>query len=40
MNQEKTKYMVVQRKNSLKQNKKGHLKTKITSLKELKILYI
>jgi len=28
INQEKTKYMIVQRKNSLKQNKIGHLKMK------------
>jgi len=37
INQEKTKYMTVERKNSLKQNKVGHLKVKITNLKELKI---
>ena len=28
INQEKTKYMIVERKNSLKQNKLGHLKIK------------
>jgi hypothetical protein len=28
INQEETKYMIVERKNSLKQNKKGHLKIK------------
>jgi hypothetical protein len=28
INQEKTKYMIVERKNSLKQNKIGHLKIK------------
>jgi hypothetical protein len=28
INQEKTKYMIVERKNSLKQNKVGHLKIK------------
>jgi hypothetical protein len=37
INQEKTKYMIVERKNSLKQNRIGHLKIKITDLKELKI---
>jgi hypothetical protein len=37
INQEETNYMVVERKNSLKQNKIGHLKIKITNLKELKI---
>ena len=39
INQEKTKYMIVERKNSLKKNKIGHLK-KITNLKEWKILNI
>ena len=28
INQEKTKYMIVERKNNLKKNKKGHLKIK------------
>ena len=38
INQEKTKYMIVKRKNSLKQNKIGHLKIKKnTNLKDLKI---
>jgi len=37
INQEKTKYMIVERKNSLKKNKIGHLKIKkITNLKEQK----
>jgi hypothetical protein len=36
INQEKTKYMIVERKNTLTQKKIGHLK--ITNLKELKIL--
>jgi len=40
INQEKTKYMVVERKNSLKKNKIEHLKIKITNLKERKILNI
>ena len=41
LNQEKTKHMTVERKNSLKENKKGHLKIKkITNLKEWKILNI
>jgi hypothetical protein len=40
LNQEKTKYMIVKRKNSLKKNKIGHLKIKITNLKEWKILNI
>jgi hypothetical protein len=31
INQEKTKYMIVETKNSLKQNKIGHLKIKITT---------
>jgi hypothetical protein len=37
MNQEKTKCMIVERKNSLKQNKIGHLNIKITNLKEFRI---
>ena len=43
INQEKTKYMIVERKNSLKQNKIEHLKIKKkknTNLKEWKILNI
>jgi hypothetical protein len=41
MNKEKTKYMIVERKNNLKKNKIGHLKIKkITNLKEWKILNI
>jgi len=40
INQEKTKYMIVEIKNSLKKNKVGHLKIKITNLKEWKILSI
>ena len=41
MNQEKTKYMIVERKNSLKKNKIGHLKIKkLQNLKEWKILNI
>ena len=40
INQEKTKYMIVERKNSLKKNKIGHLKIKITNFKEWKILNI
>jgi len=40
-NQEKTKYMIVERKNSLKKNKIGHLKKKKKrNLKEWKILNI
>jgi hypothetical protein len=36
INKEKTKYMIVERKNSLKQNQIGHLKIKKnTNLKEL-----
>jgi len=40
INQEKTKYVIVERKNSLKKNKIGHLKKKNTNLKEWKILNI
>jgi len=40
INQEKTKYMIVEMKNNLKKNKIGHLKIKITNLKEWKILNI
>jgi len=40
INQEKTKFMRVERKNSLKKNKIGHLKIKITNLEEWKILNI
>jgi hypothetical protein len=40
INQEKTKYMIEERKNILKKNKIGHLKIKITILKEWKILNI
>jgi len=40
INQEETKYLIVERKNSLKKNKIGHLKIKITNLKEWKILNI
>jgi hypothetical protein len=40
MNKEKTNYMIVERKNSLKKNKIGHLEVKITNLKEWKILSI
>jgi len=40
INQERTRYMIVERKNSLKKNKKGHLKIKITNMKEWKILNI
>jgi hypothetical protein len=40
INQEKTKYMTVERKNDLKKNKIGRLKKKITNLKEWKILNI
>jgi len=40
INQEKTKYMIVERKNSLKKNEIGHLKIKNTYLKEWKILNI
>jgi hypothetical protein len=40
INQENTKYMTVERKNSLKRNRIGHLKTKITNLIEWKILNI
>ena len=39
INQEKPKYVIVERKNSLKQNKVGHLKIKKnTNLKESTIL--
>jgi hypothetical protein len=38
INKEKTKYMIVGRKNTLKQNKIGHLKMK--NLNELQILNI
>ena len=38
--QEKTKYMVVERRSSLKVNKIGYLKIKTTILKEWKILNI
>jgi len=40
VNQGKTKYMIVERKNSLKKNKIGHLKIKITNLKKWKILNV
>jgi len=40
INQEKTKYAIVERKNSLKKNKIGHLKMKFTNLKEWIILNI
>jgi len=40
INQEKTKYMIVETKNNLKKNKTGHLKIKVTNLKEWKILNI
>ena len=40
INQEKTKYMIVERKNSLQKNEMGQLKIKITNLKEWKILNI
>jgi len=40
INQEKTEYMIVERKNSLKKNKIGHVRIKITNLKEWKILNI
>ena len=40
INQEKTKYMVVERRSSLKENKIGYLKIKTTILKEWKILNI
>jgi hypothetical protein len=38
INQEKTKYLIMERKNNLKQNKTGHLKIKIANSKLLKIL--
>jgi hypothetical protein len=37
-NQEKTKYMIVERKNSLQENRIGHLKIKITTLKYWQVL--
>jgi hypothetical protein len=40
INQENTKYMMVERKNSLKKNKIEHLKTKNYKLKAWKILNI
>ena len=40
VSQEKTKYMIVEKKNSFKKNKIGHLKTKISNFKEWKILNI
>jgi len=40
INKEKTKCMIVERKNSLRKNKIGHLKIKFTNLKEWKILNI
>ena len=40
ISQEKTKYMIVERKNSLQKNEMGQLKIKITNLKEWKILNI
>jgi len=40
INQEKTKYVIVERKNSLKKNKIRHLKIKFTNLKERKIINI
>ena len=41
LNKENTKYMIVERKNSLKKNKIGHLKIKkLQNLKEWKILNI
>ena len=40
INQEMTKYMIVERKKSLKKNKTEHLKIKITNLKKWKILNI
>jgi len=40
INQEKTKYLIVERKNSLKKNKIGHLKIKITNMKEWETLNI
>jgi hypothetical protein len=40
VNQEKTKCMIVERRSSLKKNEIGHLKIKITNLKEWKILNI
>jgi hypothetical protein len=40
INQEKTKYVIVERKNKLKKNKMGDLKIKNYKLKEWKILNI
>jgi len=40
INQGKTKYVIVEQKNSSKQNKTGQLTIKIIHLKELKILNI
>jgi hypothetical protein len=40
INQEKTKYMIVERKNGLTENKIGHMKKNITNLKEWKFLNI
>ena len=40
VSQEKTKYMIVEQKNSSKRNKTGHLTIKIIHLQELKILNI
>jgi len=40
IDQEKTEYMIVERKNSLKKNKIGYLKIKITNFKERNILNI
>jgi hypothetical protein len=40
INQEKTKYMVVERRSTLKENKIGYLKIKTTNLKDWKILNI
>ena len=40
INQEKTKYMIVERKNSLKKNKIGHLKIKTGRVEEWKILNV
>jgi len=37
INQEKTKYMIVERKNSLKENKRGHLKIKNYKFETVKI---
>jgi len=40
INQEKTKYMIEERKNRVKKNKIGHVRIKITNLKEWKFLNI